>query len=387
MTLDLKGNYIDASPGSLASQVLAGLRTNGTLVDLAPQLFEDPSSLVPDPHLRAILHASSGVAYNHVITANNLRSVSSLVVPEFIDAQLVNRLDGLHLAVNLNRLLMRWPNVTDIRPLSGLRGLRQLDLFEMTKVEDWTPISSLSGLTRLQIARCNMQTIPPLAGLTNLFDLELDSNMIADITALSSLPRLVSLDLDNNQISNLAPLGSLKNLGLLDFAHNKVRSLAPLASLNNLGSLDFNDNLVVNLEPITGLTNLHSIDAKRNNILDFSPIIRLLNKIKSRPIPWIDKILVTGNFIPRLPEGIQGRTDFELPQRTFKLTHTSELGGMKLAWEGVSGLEFAIHSRSTVASATSTLIHTVPGVDGPMSYKESTSSGNGFLYLEVKEAP
>ncbi|MEM8554406.1 MAG: leucine-rich repeat domain-containing protein [Pseudomonadota bacterium] len=116
----------------------------------------------------------------------------------------------------LLRLDLRYTQVTDIAPLSGLAQLQSLDL-RYTQVTD----------------------IAPLSGLAQLQSLDLRSTQVTDIAPLSGLAQLQSLSLWNTQVTNIAPLSGLAQLQFLYLNRTKVADLGPIKYLTNLRDLEF----------------------------------------------------------------------------------------------------------------------------------------------------
>jgi len=92
--------------------------------------------------------------------------------------------------------------------------VRTLSL-ENKKINDLTPLLSLTNLTHLYLRDNQITDIGPLQSLTNLTHLSLHNNQIADITPLQSLTSLYHLELGYNQITDISPLESLFKLKYL----------------------------------------------------------------------------------------------------------------------------------------------------------------------------
>ncbi len=101
--------------------------------------------------------------------------------------------------------------VTDLSPLSDLTGLTRLWL-SYTDVTDLSPLSGLTGLTTLGLTGTRVTDLSPLSGLTGLDDLWLSSTSVTNLTPLSGLTALTQLNLFNSDAMDLRPLRTLYKL-------------------------------------------------------------------------------------------------------------------------------------------------------------------------------
>jgi len=132
-----------------------------------------------------------------------------------------------------NKLLSRstslnlfYKSISDLRPLSTLTNLRELDLrepdLENNEVTDLRPLSKLTNLKKLYLENNRITDLRPLLTLTNLNFLYLENNRITDLRPLSTLTKLNSLELENNEITDLRPLSTLTNLAVLYLRNNQT---------------------------------------------------------------------------------------------------------------------------------------------------------------------
>ena len=129
-------------------------------------------------------------------------------------------------------------NVAGISELTPLRGMRlsELDL-EGTTVKDLSPLSGMSSLRRLKMARTRVADLSPLAGLP-LVHLALESTPVTDLRPLKGMP-LEELFISSTHVTSLsalteAPLKWLEahRVPLLDFAALTGRPLQRLCLLS-----------------------------------------------------------------------------------------------------------------------------------------------------------
>ena len=200
----------------------------------------------------------------------------------------VTNLTGLEHALNLSHLnlgaeyisgkgVVNSNAVSDFSPLSSLTQLTSLDI-SFNSLSDVESLAQLTNLTNLNLDRNQINDVAPLAKLTNLTNLNLDRNQINDVAPLTKLTNLTRLSLFENRIlSNVAPLAKLTNLAYLELHSNNISDVAPLAKLTNLTSLFLGNNNISDVAPLAKLTNLTSLFLGNNNISDVAPLAKLTN--------------------------------------------------------------------------------------------------------------
>jgi len=155
-----------------------------------------------------------------------------------------------------------------INKLKLLKVLRIAgSIFNNFQISD---ISSLAGLTRLQIldlSNNQISDISSLACLTGLQILDLSNNQISDISSLSSLIELKRLDLVSNKISD-ASLINLPKLESLNLCNNEVKGIF-LNNLSALQTLELPKSTISNISLIN-TTSLQSFELYSDQISNFS---------------------------------------------------------------------------------------------------------------------
>ncbi|EGC4484504.1 internalin [Listeria monocytogenes] len=216
------------------------------------------------------------VATNNSIS--DLRPLSGLINLKDIDLSnnQISDLSPLSNLSNLNKLDFKGNQIKDLSQLSGLINLTSLNLSN-NQVSDISPLSDLIKLTSLSVINNKVGDISPLSHLTNLTNLEMNTNQINDLSALSGLVSLVSLELTENQINDLTPLSGLTNLATLSINQNKLSSIGPLSSLTNLKDLNLEANKISDINPLSDLINLTSLLISGNEISDISSLSGLNN--------------------------------------------------------------------------------------------------------------
>ncbi|MGI8782306.1 MAG: leucine-rich repeat domain-containing protein [Acidobacteriota bacterium] len=201
-----------------------------------------------------------------------------------------NQISSIQPVASLNGLVVLFlddnPFGGDLRPISGLRSLRYLEITGASVV-DLSPLSGLTLLQSLALNRNAITDISPLSKLANLKELDLAENRISDITALSGMGALEFLDLGNynqttgaNAVTNLSPLAGLTKLWYLSLEANGPANLSPLSGLTALTDLNLHRNAIAGLAPLSSLTNLQYLFLARNAITDITPLAGLVRIVK-----------------------------------------------------------------------------------------------------------
>ncbi|MHC4117102.1 MAG: leucine-rich repeat domain-containing protein [Planctomycetota bacterium] len=242
-----------------------------------------------DPNLEAAVEAALGIADPN---GADMAALTALTAHE----SGITNLTGLELAANLQNLLLRGNQISDISPLAELTNLEWIELSEnplgdlsalsgLTKLEklylnsssitDLSPLSQLENLKSLFLSRNQVGDLSPISGLTNLQMLSLDGNQLSDVSLLSELTNMDRIWLGNNQISDISPLSNFTKLRSLYLSANNISDISPVSQLKSLQMLDVGHNHITDLSPVAGLPHLSYLNAEHNEIRDMSSLSEL----------------------------------------------------------------------------------------------------------------
>jgi internalin A len=104
--------------------------------------------------------------------------------------------------------------IEDLSPLKTLTTIESLRA-AATAIKDLTPLAGLAKLDRLDIGRTAVKDLTPLSGLTSLTELQIDETEVTDLTPISKLKKLEMLQMKRTRISDLSPLKEIKTLKTL----------------------------------------------------------------------------------------------------------------------------------------------------------------------------
>ena len=230
---------------------------------------QETPTIITDANLRAVIADRLGKASGEAITSAEMAALTHL------DAlnKGIRDLTGLEQATNLTWLELGGVYVNG-------------EYFNSNAISDFSPVSGLTSLTRLDLDNNSITNISPLSGLTNLTWLDLGGNSISDISVLSGLTRLDTLGLSYNSISDISVLSGLTRLELLFLGGNSISDISVLSGLTLLERLFIGGNSISNLAPLvanTGLGYDDEVDV-RNNPLSATSINTHIPALRARGV-------------------------------------------------------------------------------------------------------
>ncbi len=105
------------------------------------------------------------------------------------------------------------------------------------KIEDLSPIKTLTTIESLRAAATNIKDLTPLAGLAKLDRLDIGRTPVKDLTPLSGLTNLTELQIDETEVTDLSPISKLKKLEMLQMKRTRISDLSPIKGITTLKSL------------------------------------------------------------------------------------------------------------------------------------------------------
>lgn len=128
-------------------------------------------------------------------------------------------------------------NLKDISPLRNKSSLKEIDL-SGTNAVDVEVLRTNPQIERLDISGTSMRDPSFLAMLPHIKKLCVANCKIDDISPILSLSELESLDISQTNIRNLEGIGKLRHLEKLNISGTKIESVEPLLSLPGLRELE-----------------------------------------------------------------------------------------------------------------------------------------------------
>ncbi|MBK9266910.1 MAG: leucine-rich repeat domain-containing protein [Polyangiaceae bacterium] len=172
---------------------------------------KDANVTLPDPKFEAEVRVQAQKPEGQ-LTKADLAKVKTLKLTE---AKL-NELDPciFPLFTSVKGMYLPPGKIDDLTPLKTLTTIESLRV-AATNIKDLTPLAGLAKLDRLDIGRTPVKDLTPLSGLTNLTELQIDETEVTDLTPISKLKKLEMLQMKRTRISDLSPLKEIKTLKTL----------------------------------------------------------------------------------------------------------------------------------------------------------------------------
>lgn len=204
-----------------------------------------------------------------------LKSVTNLDLSWNSNLSDISVLSGL---TGLKNLELRGTSVSNICALTGLTGLTNLDLSYNDYLRDISALSGLTGLTNLDMGGTGVSDISVLSGLTGLIELDLGLTSVRDISVLSSLTSLTNLDLSEcRSLTDISALSGLKGLTKLGLSDTGVSNISALSGLTELTNIDLSQcHNLMDISTLSGLKNLTNLDLSDTDMSNIGPLSELI---------------------------------------------------------------------------------------------------------------
>lgn len=186
------------------------------------------------------------------------------------DIQALENLTNLQKLVCAGMRQNVWPVMPAIAPLSDLKPLRKMLLYELTanhtRIKDISVLSQMP-LTGLNLAHTKVNDLQPLKGMPLQY-LDVSFTPVRDIRPLAGLP-LAYLNISGTEVSNLSPLFGMP-LKTFSAVFTRIRDLTPLHSMP-LNNLSLRNTEVTDLAPLNEMP-LEYLDLADTNVRDILPL-------------------------------------------------------------------------------------------------------------------
>ncbi|CAL6095012.1 leucine-rich_repeat domain-containing protein [Hexamita inflata] len=201
----------------------------------------------------------------------------------------------------LNKILLKYLRPSQNKLTHSFSALisfsipKQLLLFKY--ITDFSPLSQLIGLNKLNLWSCDLHCTEALRPLINLQDLCLNCNDI-DITKVQYLTNLTILQLASCNLVNVDTLRPLKKLKSLSIYNNKIVYLQPLIELKQLSGLMADRNKIIDTDSIQLHPNFNHFDigVQKQPTQDELKVANMMKDINS-PITSLKQINEKSNHI------------------------------------------------------------------------------------------
>ncbi|CAL6064119.1 leucine-rich_repeat domain-containing protein [Hexamita inflata] len=169
---------------------------------------------------------------------------------EIIDSKIQSvkdfRLDNLEV-LDIQNYFQYLESKTLIFEIVMFQKLKELYLYSWEI--DISPLSQMTGLSKLSLIQCNLRSTKVLRPLINLKELNIGGNDI-DITTVQYLTNLTKLSLECCNLVNIDALRELTQLEELNISTNSIIYIQPLMGLKQLSRLEAINNYIIDSKSI-----------------------------------------------------------------------------------------------------------------------------------------
>ncbi len=189
----------------------------------------------------------------------------------------VETLDGLENFPALEMLYIDYCELSDLKPLVQIPGLKSLKLDGLSEVKDFSPLGAMKNLEELSIDCENLKVPDFLKGMQRLRSLELLSGSMISLDELKSLPALEALVVEDcGDLKNMDAVTGLTGLKALSLELPYDCPEPDLSGLAGLEKLEL--SLFDNCDFVGKLTNLKELSLKMCSLspdVDLSALTQL----------------------------------------------------------------------------------------------------------------
>lgn len=154
---------------------------------------------------------------------------------------------------------------------------KSIDLSGITSISDITPLSKMSSLVKVNLARTSVDDLTEIRNLNNLEELDISGTLVATLTPLKYVTKIRVLKMNHTLVEDLTLVGGFSGMEVLEFSRTPVASLEPIKDLSGITDLQFSQTQVVDLSPVSGLTKITNLVFDSTKVEDLTPLKSLQN--------------------------------------------------------------------------------------------------------------
>lgn len=192
----------------------------------------------------------------------------------------VESFEDLRYCTSLTTLYIYDQQQTGLEPLANLTKLKNLALVNCNRPDmfsfDISPLSGLTGLTKLDITDDFVEDISALKSLVNLTSLDISGLFaVEDISIVSGMTQLQTLNAVHTGVRKIPDLSKLSSLTYLNFQNSKIEDVTGLEGNPSLQEINLTDNYITYLWGVKDLPQLQELYLNGNKINDISELAGL----------------------------------------------------------------------------------------------------------------
>lgn len=167
----------------------------------------------------------------------------------------ITDLSGLEYARNLKKLSISNARIHSLAPISELKYLTTLTLYQTQFLE----VTDRIQWPRLTTFSATASVFPSYGFLTQVASLENFTCVSSNLTALTYIENnkhLKGLNVSDNAIEDITPLKDMVLLSNINLSKNPITAIGPMAQFSNLNKLDLSYTQISDISPILKLKKL-----------------------------------------------------------------------------------------------------------------------------------
>lgn len=184
---------------------------------------------------------------------------------------------GLEKLQELEKLMICYAKVPDVKPLAGLAKLKSLS-FHYAEVDDLTPLAGLPKVKELRFYDARVKDWTPLAGMKNLEELDFYASRVEGDKwdSLGSLKQVKKFNGGMNRMTSIAWVKELPQIEELKLFNDKIDDWTPLASAAKLEHFKaWKMKSPVDLAPLANLPELEKVELPYSEVKNFATLATL----------------------------------------------------------------------------------------------------------------
>ncbi len=230
-----------------------------------------------DPNLRIAVMNKLSLNPNDY----NLPTDVNMLKLTYLDANHhgISNLNGLNYATNLTALYLQDNNITNLTPLSGLKKMQYLSLWDNNDVNNLAPLADMNNLLSFWAHHCKIKDINVVSKFTKLQSLHLGYNLVSDVNAIRGLTPLLYLNLSHNHVTDINSLENLTNLIYLYLSYNNIPDINAVSGMNKLVEVGLTDVNLIDISPLADVNKIKYVWLGYNKITDIYALTKDVNFI------------------------------------------------------------------------------------------------------------
>lgn len=189
----------------------------------------------------------------------------------YMNGRGIESLDGIENFPKIKSLFVDGNKIGDLGAVANLNSLKALSIAD-TGVSDLTPIKD-KDLFTLIASNNEITDVSALSGMTGMKTLDLGYNKITDVSALSGMTELESIYLQKNEeLESLHGLENAEKLVEIYAAQCSLNDISALANSTKLDTVYLSDNKIEDISALSGMNEMRYLSLSDNDVKSVAPL-------------------------------------------------------------------------------------------------------------------